>query len=125
MITGLYILPLIFIWMLAFIRIVRLRRSRKIGLGSGGDPELRQAVRAYGNFVEIVPLALIIMFLLETSGASLWAIHGFGAVLVVSRIAHLQGLWQSAGSSYGRMIGAAATLVLLPAGAIGLFYLAI
>lgn len=121
MITSLYILPLTLILLYMFYRIIKYRRGLRIGLGDGGDLRLNQAIRAHGNFIEVVPFALIIMFLLEMEGAPAWALHLYGAALVISRIAHAQGMYQSAGESLGRMIGTITTLFLFLAGSAGLF----
>ena len=123
MITSLYILPLTLLLLYMFYRIIKYRRGLRIGIGDGGDVRLQQASRAHGNFIEVVPLALIIMVLLEMQGAPGWAVHLYGTVLVLSRIAHAQGMYQSAGESPGRMVGTIAILLLFIAGAAGLFAL--
>lgn len=125
MITSFYILPLTLILLYMFYRIIKYRRGLRIGLGDGGDLRLNQAIRAHGNFIEVVPFALIIMFLLEMEGAPAWALHLYGAALVISRIAHAQGMYQSAGESLGRMTGTLTTLFLLLAGSAGLFTIAV
>jgi uncharacterized membrane protein YecN with MAPEG domain len=59
-----------------------------------GDPDdLAKRVRSHGNFIEHVPLALILIALLEAGGAS----HGFVRILlillVIARIAHPFGMF--------------------------------
>ena len=92
------------------------RGKLKVSVGDGGDPELLLAMRRHANFVEFVPLALILVALLELGGVSGTAIHAMGAGLVVARIAHATGLKADTLSNPGRAIGAAgSTLVILVA----------
>ena len=73
-------------------RVVARRRSTGIGLGTGGDAELERRVRAHGNFVEYVPLTLLLLVLMERGGTPAWALHALGAALVVARLAQAVGL---------------------------------
>lgn len=93
--------------------IVRRRISQQIGIGSGGDEQLSRSIRAHGNFVEFVPLALVLLLLLELSGlAAVW-LWSFGGVLLCARILHAYGLSGSAGTSPGRGLGATLTFVVI------------
>ena len=91
-----------------------IRGRKKISIGDGGDPGLLLAMRRHGNFVEWVPLTLIVIALLELGGVGAGAIHGLGASLVVCRIAHASALKADTIEGIGRLIGAGgSTLVLL------------
>lgn len=109
------ILGLIFL-VLAF-RVVRLRRSLKVGLGSGGHEELDRAVRAHANFGEYVPLALLLLALVEAgTAAPIWAVHLLGLVLLFGRLIHgFLGLNRQSGYSAGRFWGTALTWVVIAA----------
>jgi uncharacterized protein len=65
---------------------------------------LQRKVRAYGNFTEYVPLALLFIIALELvqSTALVWLL---GSTLTVARIAHGWGLIKTYGPSPGRAIG--------------------
>ena len=89
---------------LAF-RVVAVRRATAIGLGDGGNALLLSRIRIHGNAAEYVPLALLLMLLLEVNGASARMLHALGIALVVGRLAHAQGLSQSVGVSAGRFVG--------------------
>lgn len=117
-ITLLYggLLALIFVALT--IRVVQLRGKRKVGIGDGGHKDLALAIRVHANFVEYVPLLLVLIGFLEAGGGPAWAIHAMGIALVVCRLAHAQGLSGSDGTSPGRFVGAAGTLLLLLIGAI-------
>lgn len=93
------------------VRVVRLRRTLQVGIGSGGHDELNRAVRAHANFAEYVPLAVIMLALVELgTAAPAWLLHLLGAVLLVGRVMHgFVGLNRSAGYSVGRFWGTALT----------------
>jgi len=95
------------------VRVVLWRRSHKIGLGHGGDRELQKRMRAHANAVENVPLALILLGGMELNGYNMAVIHGFGSVLVLSRMAHAWGLSHSSGTSRGRFLGSLFTWTLM------------
>lgn len=112
-ITGLYAALCALIALVLAARISLYRNKAHVGLGSGGNAVLEQRIRALGNFVEYVPLALILLLVLELDHTQIWLLHVFGIVLVVSRIAHAVGLSASAGKSYGRMFGTMGTWLVL------------
>ena len=95
------------------VRVAMWRSRHKIGLGHGGDRELQKRVRAHANAVENIPLALILLGGMELNGYSDNLIHGFGGVLLVSRLAHAWGLSHSSGTSRGRFIGSLFTWLLM------------
>ncbi len=101
--------------------IVRRRISQRIGIGSGGDEQLARSIRVHGNFVEYVPMALLLLLLLELSGlAAVW-LWTLGGVLLGGRALHAYGLTGSAGTSPGRGLGAVMTfLAILVMAATGL-----
>ena len=71
------------------------------------------AERVQANFVENVPLALMLLFLVEFAGAPLWFVHASGIALVVLRLLHAWGLARYEGANYPRLIGAQGTFVLV------------
>jgi len=61
-------------------------------IGEYDDETLKRRIRAFGSFIEYVPMCLIMMVLLELSGGPsklLWAI---GLALVVGRVIHAGGM---------------------------------
>jgi uncharacterized protein len=90
-----------------------LRGKLNVSVGDGGHRELLLAMRRHANFAEWVPLALILIALLEMNGVSAKAIHVLGAALVVSRISHAVGLKPDTLKGAGRMIGAAGTAIIV------------
>jgi uncharacterized membrane protein YecN with MAPEG domain len=64
------------------------RVKTSINIGDGGDPEMLRRIRGQGNFVETVPLALILIVMLELMGAGATWVHALGALLVFGRCCH-------------------------------------
>jgi hypothetical protein len=104
-ITALYAGLLGLLMLVLAFRVVAVRRATSIGLGDGGDALLLSRIRIHGNAAEYVPLALILMLVLEINGASATWLHGLGIALVIGRLAHAQGLSQAAGVTAGRFVG--------------------
>jgi len=80
-----------------------------------GDPinwELAERVRAHQNFLEYVPILLIMMGISELNGASSTYLHSVGALLIIARIAHVIGLRHDNMAHIGRLIGAGGTALL-------------
>jgi uncharacterized membrane protein YecN with MAPEG domain len=88
------------------------RGKSGISLGHGDNMDLLLAMRRHANFVEFVPLALILIALLEMNGIPKLAVHGLGASLVVFRACHALGLRADTMASTGRYVGAAGTALL-------------
>jgi uncharacterized protein len=88
-------------------------RGRKgIDAGDGGDPEMLRAMRRHANFVEYVPLALILIGLLELNGVRALVIHGLGLTLIAGRLLHA--FYFNAGvKSVPRGIGAGLTALVI------------
>jgi uncharacterized membrane protein YecN with MAPEG domain len=104
------------------IRVGGLRGRYKVGIGDGGEAELQRWIRVHANFAEHVPLALVLMLLVELAGARPWFLHALGAVLILARVSHVQGLSASSGRSLGRALGATATLAVIVAAAANLLW---
>ncbi|MEN9527903.1 MAG: hypothetical protein RLY56_1854 [Pseudomonadota bacterium] len=113
MITGIYAGICGLLLGVLYVRISQRRLTTKIGVGSGGDAELEQRVRAHGNLVESAPFALVLLYLIEQTGLSSTYIHVFGAAFVFARLAHAQGMSTTTGRSAGRFYGSLGTVILL------------
>lgn len=97
------------------LQVVALRRSLKVGIGSGGHESLDCAIRAHGNFSEYVPLALLILLLVELGTAlPAWGVHSLGGLLLLGRVMHgFLGLNRGPGYSAGRFWGTALTWLVI------------
>jgi len=80
-----------------------------------GDPpnmELVERVRVHQNFLEYVPIILILMGAIELNGGSATFLHSIGIALIVARIAHAIGLKHDNMGHPGRLIGAGGTALI-------------
>lgn len=109
------------------LRVVSLRRSLQVGLGSGGHEVLDRAVRAHANFSEYVPLALLLIALVEAgTAAPVWLVHLLGLVVLFGRLIHgFLGINRRAGYSAGRFWGTFLTWVVMTAAAVMLIATAV
>jgi len=111
-ITGLYagLLTLVSLW-LGF-GVSSMRNKTGIAILHGDNMELAEKIRRHANFTENVPLALILMAVIELGGAAAGLIHGLGALLVVARICHPLGLHHDNMRHPLRAVGAFGTLLM-------------
>jgi len=99
--TGLHLALLLIL----SVRVVNLRRKHDVAFGDGGIAELTQAIRAFGNATEYVPVGLIGLGLLSQMNASAIMIHIGGIVLLAGRGLHAFGLSVSAATTMPRIAG--------------------
>jgi len=111
------------LWFVALsVRVVGQRRHNKVSLGDGGKTQLQRAIRGHANFSEYVPLALLLLGILELSHFPRYVLHGLGATLLAARLLHGYALSFTGHFQFGRVAGAALTfLVLMVAGVLCLY----
>lgn len=102
-------LALVNFWLAA--RIVQLRHRLGVATGDGGDPRLLARMRAQSNFVEYVPIALVLMALIELSGGERRPLWLLGVLLVVGRLVHPLGM-DAGGEARLRMLGMGLTTIV-------------
>ncbi len=117
-ITLLFVSLHVLLYLALSFRVIARRKASKVGIGTGGDETLARAVRVHANFSEYVPIALLLLALLELSGIHAGLLWVYGALLFVARVLHAIGLGASAGVSFGRFTGAVLTFIVLLAMAI-------
>ena len=107
--VGLYIgLNLILTLVLAIL-VVRQRAKHDISLGTGGNEDLERAMRAHGNNVEYVAIALPGLIALALLGASTMLIHVAGLLVTLGRVGHAIGITNEL--TIFRQIGTLATWI--------------
>ncbi len=95
------------------------RVAFKINLGDGGNDAMQRRMRAQANFVEYVPMALILIALMETESIGPhWLLPALATLLVAGRLWHAQGLLSSSGTSVGRFAGTNMTLIVIVVSAV-------
>jgi uncharacterized membrane protein YecN with MAPEG domain len=108
------VIAAIFGVMLVFLslRVGLLRSREKIWFLDGGNEALTRRIRAQGNFIEYVPLALLLVALVELGGGPGSLIWGLGAGLLAARVAHAVGVSRTA-TSPARSAGTLGTFAVL------------
>jgi uncharacterized membrane protein YecN with MAPEG domain len=90
--TGLYAALLGLLAIVLGALVVRQRLRDKVSLGYTDNETLKRRVRCFGNFSEYVPLALLLILLVELGGANTSLVHGLGSTLLLGRLAHPIGI---------------------------------
>lgn len=121
-ITAFYAAILGVLTLLLVLRVVHGRLTRRIALGDGGQIDMTCRIRAHANITEYVPMALLLLLLLELTGVAGPWLHAFGITLVVARVLHAWGLSRHAGTSFGRFTGALLTVLVIAAMCVLLLY---
>ena len=99
---------LINVWLA--MRCGRVRAQGKISIGDGGNDLLTRRMRAQANFIEQVPLTLLLYGVVEATGKAPFWLAWLGALFLLGRIAHAFGMEAgmndgAGGFKPGRMIG--------------------
>ncbi|MEM9705741.1 MAG: MAPEG family protein [Pseudomonadota bacterium] len=117
MVTGLYAgLAALFLVFLS-VRVIRVRQSQKISVGTAGNPDMERAMRVQANFVEYTPLLIVMLGIAEMNGLHPHGVNTIGALIIIARIAHFIGFATEAGPMAGRVAGTILTFLLLIASA--------
>jgi uncharacterized protein len=112
-ILPVYAALLAFLFVYLSIRTIRARRSFGIGLGHAENPVMLRAMRVHANFAEYVPIALLLIFLVESSAANPLLVHALGTTLVVGRLSHAFGVSREPENLGFRVFGMALTFTVL------------
>lgn len=110
-ITSLYAIVLAVIFLLLWINVSKTRSALGLSIGDAGNVDLHERIRRHGNFVEWVPMILILMGLSEGQGAGPLWLHSAGALTVAGRIAHPFGLRANAPAHPLRIVGNSACIL--------------
>ena len=120
--TSIYAALLGLMFIAITVRVGAYRGRSNILLGDAGDEQLVKLIRGQGNFVETVPIALLLIAFVELSGAADGWIHGLGIALLLGRISHYLQLTGSLTPIAFRAIGMVATLLVIAVAALWLLF---
>jgi len=112
-VTTLYVSLSALLLLVLSYKVVRYRQTLHVSLGAGGHDELDRAIRVQANFVEYVPIVLLLIFLAELNAMNPWLLHLAGGGLFVARVLHAWGLGSKGGRSFGRFYGILITWIVL------------
>lgn len=122
------LLSLIFLWL--GWEVGKIRRRDNVSIGDGGNIALIRRMRGQLNFVESVPLILLMTIIMAVIGAPYWLFHIGGIALVIARFFHGLYFTHDEAPYWQRAVGAVVTLGILGICAVslighGLYHLAI
>ena len=112
-ITAFYAGLLAFMYVYLSALVINGRRSKRISLGDNNDKQMGRLIRAHGNFIEYVPLILILMLIAELNQMHQVWIHLTGSLLLLGRVLHAVGLTRKTSLSWHRVAGMVLTLCAL------------
>lgn len=95
------------------VRTILLRGKLRIGVGDGGNESMLRAMRAHANFAEYVPLALLMILMLELNSANAYLIHFLCFILLLGRCVHSYGVSQIEENLKLRIFGMSMTFTAL------------
>jgi uncharacterized membrane protein YecN with MAPEG domain len=111
-IVSLYAALLALFFVALSVRTLRLRQRLRIAIGDAGNETMLRAMRAHSNFAEYVPLSLLLIYLVEQSGAPHALVHALGLCVLAGRILHAFGVSRIDENFGFRVVGM--TLTLMP-----------
>ena len=119
-VTGLYAAVLGLMMIALQILAIAARAKYETLFGDAGEMRMILPIRRHGNFVETVPMALIVMVLAEAQGLSATWLHIAGIFLVASRAIHPFGLAEAKNVLPIRIAGIVGTWIatLIPVAAL-------
>lgn len=117
-ITMLYAGALALVLLVLSIRVIQARGATKVFIGDGGNELMIRRMRGQANFVEYVPMILILLALLEYRGTAGWLLHALGATLLVARLLHGYAFAFASHFPPGRFAGAVLTQLALAVAAL-------
>ena len=112
-ILPVYAALLALLFVLLSIRTIRTRHSRKVALGHGDDPAMLRAMRVHANFAEYVPLALLLIYFVETGSHAPWLVHFLGSALLLGRLCHAFGMSRTPENFRYRVLGMGLTFSVI------------
>ncbi|QDP00948.1 MAPEG family protein [Thalassotalea sp. PS06] len=112
-ITGFYTGILALLHITLSFKVIGLRRRFQVGLGDGENKDLRKAIRVHGNFIEYVPMAMLLFAIFEVNQGSPMLLHAIGGALVTCRFLHAIGVSKTAGTSWQRFVGVLGTFLAI------------
>ncbi len=107
MITALYASICALILIILSLNVIKLRRGEQVSLGDGEVQALKVAIAAHSNASQYIPIALLLIFMLEYNGAFAVLVHLAGIMLIAGRILHARGITTA---FKGRVLGMQITI---------------
>ena len=116
--TILYAALLAALFLVLTFRTIHFRRGLRVALGDGGSNALQRAIRAHANFAEYVPIAILLLALVEATGGSVVLMHALGGALLLGRLLHALGISRVREPLPLRMVGMVLTTGVIAVSAV-------
>src|SRR5437868_13475935 len=104
-VVPVYAAVLAFIYIVLALRVIRMRQSARVGIGTVGNAVLERTMRVHANFAEYVPFALLLATFVEMQGEPAWRVHLLCLALVAGRLIHAFGVSQERENFRLRVLG--------------------
>jgi uncharacterized membrane protein YecN with MAPEG domain len=121
-VASIYASILALLFVALSIRTIRLRQKLQIGVGDGGNELMLRAMRVHSNFAEYVPLCLLLIYIVESSGANPLFVHLLGVILIIGRFSHAYGVSKQKENYRYRVFGMSMTFTTLIVSSLSLIY---
>jgi len=112
------LIAFLYCW-LAF-RVIGYRQTQQINFGDGGDKEMLRRMRAHSNCGEYAPFSLLLLLLVELSGAPQIASIILAILLIGGRVLHAYSFVKKPMNFLARQAGMAMTFTMIGLASIGL-----
>ena len=94
MVTPFYAAIAALIFVVLSLRTIRLRRKLLVGIGTGNNKQLERAIGVHANCAEYMPIALLLIFFMESHTDSATWVHVLAIALLLGRTLHAYGVSQ-------------------------------
>jgi uncharacterized membrane protein YecN with MAPEG domain len=124
-ITATYLAVLALLYTVLAVQVARLRLRDRTAFGDNDSRELRSAIRAHANFIEYVPIIVLMVAMMEMSGLAAMGVHVLMGALLITRLLHPLGMYAAPNTlqfRIGRIGGITLTFVLLLACAVTILW---
>ena len=111
--TALYALPLAVLGLVLWFRVTIFRSNLSVSIGDSGNSQLLLRIRQHGNFIEWVPMVLVLMVIAEGNGAPAFWLNLSGIFILLGRLIHPFGLKENNASHPLRYVGNVCSLIAL------------
>lgn len=112
------LLGFIAIWLFAHVGAIK--NKEKVSIGDGGNARVIRAMRGQANFVENVPMILVLLVIAASMGMPAIAIHVIGTIVVIGRFFHALHFTKADAPGWQRGVGAMTTMLALALCSVGL-----
>ena len=120
--TTASILGLMFVWLSG--RVISARVANDALIGDDGKADLIWPIRIHGNFIEYVPIFLIVLGALEAMGGNNIALIVIAAIFVIARALHVPGMGPDANLKF-RQAGIIGSFTAIAAASLYGLYIAL